>query len=38
MFVDGQPALRLQRNPADYTGRESVSIPWEPLEFPEGEG
>jgi hypothetical protein len=32
--VNGQAVNDLQRNPPDFTGRASVSIPWRRLEFP----
>ncbi len=32
--VDGREVSPLRRNPADHTGRESVSLPWQWLEFP----
>lgn len=32
--VDGKETRAIQRNPADWTGRESISIPWRRLEFP----
>jgi hypothetical protein len=34
VFIDGQEVQQLQRNPADATGRRSVTIPWTRLEFP----
>jgi hypothetical protein len=34
IFVNGQEVVPLQRNPADHTGRPSVSIPRRPLSFP----
>jgi O-antigen/teichoic acid export membrane protein len=34
VFVDGREIEHLQRHPADDTGRQSVMIPWNPLEFP----
>ena len=33
--VDGQELEQVVLNPADHTGRMSVSIPWRPLEFPQ---
>ncbi|MFC1476989.1 hypothetical protein ACFL6L_00825 [candidate division KSB1 bacterium] len=30
----GGKRLALRRNPPDFTGRRSVSIPWQPLEYP----
>lgn len=35
VYVDGKEVNNLQRNPADYTGRSSVSLPWRKLEFPQ---
>jgi hypothetical protein len=35
MFLDGKEVNVLSRNPADHTGRPSVSVPWRPLEWPE---
>lgn len=32
--IDGCEIPDLQRNPADHTGRPSVSLPWRKLEFP----
>ncbi len=32
--VDGRPREDVVRNPPDETGSPSVSIPWQPLEFP----
>ena len=32
--VNGTPQSGLQRNPADHSGRASVSLPWPRLEFP----
>jgi hypothetical protein len=32
--VNGREVTDLQRNPQDYTGRASVSVPWPRLEFP----
>jgi hypothetical protein len=34
LFVDGREVPDLRRNPADHTGRGSVSLPWPKLEFP----
>jgi hypothetical protein len=34
VFVDGRERLDIVRNPADHTGRESVSLPWPRLELP----
>jgi hypothetical protein len=33
--VHGREPVSLQRNPPDYTGRPSVSIPWQRLAFPQ---
>ena len=35
LFVEGREFSTLQRNPADDTGRPSVTIPWPRLEFPQ---
>ena len=35
LFVEGREITALQRNPADETGRPSVTIPWTRLEFPQ---
>lgn len=34
VYLDGHEVHNLQRNPADHTGRPSVSLPWHKLEFP----
>lgn len=34
VLVDGKQIPDIRRNPADEYGRQSVSIPWRPLEFP----
>ncbi len=34
IFFNGQEVLDVRRNPADATGRRSVSIPWNPLCLP----
>ncbi len=35
LFINGSPFCELVANPADASGRRSVSIPWRPLVFPE---
>ncbi len=35
LFIDGCEVAPLQRNPQDGTGRQSVTIPWSRLEFPQ---
>jgi hypothetical protein len=35
LFIDGVEIVDLQRNPIDEQGRQSVSLPWLPLQFPE---
>lgn len=35
LFVDGEEEPYLARNPADESGRASVSLPWHPLRYPE---
>lgn len=34
MTLDGREVPFLRRNGPDHTGRESISLPWPPLEFP----
>jgi hypothetical protein len=34
VWLNGRPVAGLQPNPADETGRASVSVRWTPLEFP----
>ena len=36
LYYQGEKITDLQVNPPDYTGRSSVGIPWEWLEYPEG--
>jgi len=35
IIIDGVEVTDIQRNPADESGRESVSIPWRSLSFPQ---
>jgi hypothetical protein len=35
LFVDGSEIANAQRHPADEQGRESISVPWLPLRFPD---
>jgi hypothetical protein len=35
LTIDGQDVLSLQRNEPDHTGRPSVSVPWNRLQFPD---
>ncbi len=35
LFVGGREVHEIRRNPADASGRRSVSIPWEPLRLPD---
>jgi len=34
LLINGRSVENLRRNPADHTGRGSVSVPWPSLEFP----
>lgn len=34
VYVNGFELHELQRNPSDHTGRPSISLPWQKLEFP----
>ena len=34
VFIDGNEIVELQRNSADSSGQQSISIPWQPLGFP----
>ncbi len=34
LVVNGRDVKDVRRNPADHTGRQSVSVPWIPLEWP----
>lgn len=36
MTINGIETKNLQHNAADHTGRTSMSLPWQPLEFPKG--
>jgi hypothetical protein len=34
LLINGRSVENVRRNPADHTGRGSVSVPWPSLEFP----
>jgi hypothetical protein len=35
LAINGHDIRDLRRNPPDHTGRESISVPWVPLDWPQ---